>query len=152
MNKEPQPRWLNDEQQHIWRAYLMASSQLNAKLNAALRPLDLDLSEYEVLVSLSEAEGRHMRMSDLAERVHQSRSRLTHTVTRMENAGLVERRQAKSDRRGITAHLTEKGWDVLVKAAPTHVESVREYFVDVIDPADYAAMGRALKAVMAVTA
>ncbi|MGL4831772.1 MAG: MarR family winged helix-turn-helix transcriptional regulator [Propionibacteriaceae bacterium] len=149
MTTNEEPRWLDEEQQFIWRAYLMASSLLNTKLNAALRPLGLDLSEYEVLVQLSETPGRQQRMSELADLVHQSRSRLTHTISRMENAGLVERRQAACDRRGITAHLTDKGWDVLVNAAPIHVESVRQALVDVVDPEDFTAMGRALQAVLA---
>ncbi len=149
MNTNEEPRWLDDEQQFIWRAYLMASSLLNTKLNAALRPIGLDLSEYEVLVQLSEAPGRQVRMSDLADQVHQSRSRLTHTITRMEHAGLVERRQVACDRRGITAHLTDHGWDVLVEAAPIHVESVRASLIDVVDPEDFKAMGRALQAVLA---
>ncbi len=143
-------RWLDDEQQAIWRAYLSAVARIDAHLDAELRPYGLDLGEYEILVNLSEAEGRSMRMSDLADAVRQSRSRLTHTVTRMEKKGLIQRDSCPEDRRGVYAVLTDAGFKLLVEAAPAHVRSVRESFVDAIDPSDFAALGRAMKAVNAV--
>lgn len=143
-------RWLDAEQQRVWRAYLLGSARLAERLDADLREFGLDLGEYEILVTLSEAPERRVRMSELADAVHQSRSRLTHTVSRMENAGLVDRASCPTDRRGVWAHLTDEGFRLLEVAAPTHVESVRRNFVEAMSVADYAAVGRAFDAVLAV--
>jgi DNA-binding MarR family transcriptional regulator len=143
-------RWLDAEQQRVWRAYLLGSARLAERLDADLREFGLDLGEYEILVTLSEAPERRVRMSELADAVHQSRSRLTHTVSRMENAGLVDRASCPTDRRGVWAHLTDEGYRLLELAAPTHVESVRRNFVEAMSEADYAAVGRAFDAVLAV--
>ncbi|QGF22379.1 MarR family winged helix-turn-helix transcriptional regulator [Raineyella fluvialis] len=144
------PRWLDEQQQQIWRNYLRGVHRLDEYLDRALRPFDLSLAEYEILVSLSEAEDHRMRMSDLADAVHQSRSRLTHTVSRMESAGLIERLACPSDRRGVWAQLSSRGYDLLVEAAPCHVASVRRALVDAADPDDYEALGRVFAAVLAV--
>jgi DNA-binding MarR family transcriptional regulator len=140
-------RWLDDVQQQQWRAYMLGTLALLDKLDRDLKPHDLSLSEYEVLVRLSESANHTIRMADLASSTNQSRSRLTHTISRMERAGLVERVACDEDRRGVNAELTEHGHAVLVEAAPAHVRSVREGLVDVIDPADFAAVGRAFAAV-----
>ena len=145
-------RWLDAEQQRVWRAYLLGSARLAERLDADLREFGLDLGEYEILVTLSEAPERRVRMSELADAVHQSRSRLTHTVSRMENAGLVDRSSCPTDRRGVWAHLTDEGFRLLEVAAPTHVEAVRRNFVEAMSAADYAAIGRAFSAVLAVPA
>lgn len=146
----PEPRWLDADQQRAWRAYLAGVARIDAYLDARLRPFGLDLGEYEILVHLSEAEEWSLRMSELADAVRQSRSRLTHTVTRMEKKGLVERTACPEDRRGVIARLTESGMDLLRTAAPEHVRSVRECFVDVVDPDDFEALGRAMAAVARV--
>lgn len=140
------PRWLDDREQQTWRAYLMASAWLNVKLAEDLRPFGIDLNEYEVLVCLSEAPDRSLRMSELAEQAHQSRSRLTHTVTRLEHNGFVTRKRSPHDRRGVSAVLTDEGLALLQKAAPGHVNAVRRYLVDPIGPDDFAALGRAMEA------
>lgn len=146
----PTTLWLSEEQQRAWRAYLTGVARIDTYLDAALRPFGLDLGEYEILVNLSEAKAHSMRMSDLAAAVRQSRSRLTHTVTRMEKKGLIERVACPEDRRGVVAVLTDAGYALLVQAAPDHVRSVREVFVDVVHPDDFAAIGRAMQAVAAV--
>lgn len=134
--------WLDSEQQQHWRTFLIGSWAL---LNALERDLEesaqLSMSEYEVLVRLSEAEDRSLRMSQLAEQVVASRSRLTHTVRRMEQAGLVLRRSSAGDRRGVDCILTDDGYARLVAAAPHHVASVRARLVDVLDAADFARLG-----------
>lgn len=142
-------RWLSFHEQEVWRAYLMGTARIAEQLDAELRPHGLDLGEYEILVHLSEAPDRRLRMSDLAAMVHQSRSRLTHAVTRMEERSLVLREQCPNDRRGVFAALTDSGFSLLESAAPAHVESVRRVFVDVVDPADYEAIGRAMRAIVA---
>src|ERR1700712_4371454 len=96
-------QWLTPEQQRVWRAYLLGSARLSEKLDADLRQFGIDLAEYEILVCLEEVPEKRMRMSELADAVHQSRSRLTHTIARMEKAGLVVRTTCPTDRRGVWA-------------------------------------------------
>lgn len=151
MASEIEPRWLNEDQQRIWRLYLNGVARINEVLDAELRQFGLDLGEYEILVNLSESPDHQLRMSDLASRVRQSRSRLTHTVARMETKGLLSRLSCPSDRRGVIAYLTPDGYELLVKAAPYHVESVRRILVDPVSKADFVAIGRAMQAVLSVT-
>ncbi len=142
--------WLSADEQRVWRAYLLGSARLTEKLDADLRRFGVDLAEYEILVTLSESEDRRSRMSDLAAAVHQSRSRLTHTITRMEKRGLVERVDCPTDRRGVWAQLTDAGFALLETAAPDHVDAVRRLFVEAMKPSDYAAVGRAFAAMVAL--
>ena len=124
-------RWLDSDEQHAWRLYLRASSTLTEALNHDLvEDANISLNEYEVPSQLSEAEGHTMRMSMLAERLVHSRSRLTHTVRRLESEGLVLRTACEDDRRGVNCTLTEQGYEFLVKIAPIHVQSVRNHLVD----------------------
>jgi DNA-binding MarR family transcriptional regulator len=140
--------WLDSEQQRTWRAYLVGTTLLMDRLDRDLRVHhDLSLPEYEVLVRLSECEGHRLRMALLADSLSHSRSRVTHTVTRLERAGLVERVSCTSDGRGVEAVLTEQGYALLQAAAPTHVRGVREYLVDLAGPADFEAVGRVFNAV-----
>jgi DNA-binding MarR family transcriptional regulator len=110
------------------------------------REHDISLTEYEILVRLSERDGQ-MRMAALADALAHSRSRVTHTVTRMEKAGLVQRSSSPEDGRGIVASLTDKGHDLLVRAAPTHVSGVRSHLVDLAGEEDFLALGRVFDAV-----
>lgn len=139
------------EQQTVWRAYILGSARLNEKLDADLRQFGLDLAEYEILVTLSESPQRRVRMSELADAVHHSRSRLTHTISRMEKDLLVQRESCPTDRRGVWAHLTDHGMDLLRTAAPSHVEAVRRNLVEAITPEDYEALGRAFATIVANT-
>lgn len=125
----------------------MGMTLLSDHLDSDLRrDFDISLAEYEILVRLSENDGA-MRMAQLADSMAHSRSRVTHTVTRMERAGLVERRTSRLDGRGVVATLTEKGHDLLVRSAPIHVTGVRENLVDLCSPEDFAALGRVMDAV-----
>ena len=146
--KARRTRWLDSDQQRIWRAYLTATTLLSERLDRDLREVHgLSLPEYEVMVRLSEAPQRRLRMAELAASLSHSRSRVTHTVARMESEGLVRRTSCPTDRRGVIAELTQAGYDRLVEAAPTHVAGVRAHLVDVADPHDFAAMGRVFTAV-----
>ncbi|OYO11367.1 MarR family transcriptional regulator [Enemella evansiae] len=140
--------WLDDQQQQIWRTYLLGVARITERLDADLRRFGIDIGEYEILVSLEEAPNRQLRMSELASLVHQSRSRLTHTIARMEKAGLVLREACPDDRRGVLARLTDAGYALLERAAPNHVTEVRRAFVDVVAPEDFEALGRAFRAVL----
>ena len=140
-------RWLDTDQQRGWRALLMGMTLLDDRLDADLRrEFDLSLAEYEILVRLSEHDGS-MRMAQLADSMAHSRSRVTHTITRMQKAGLVERRTSRSDGRGVVAMLTAKGTDLLVRSAPMHVTGVRENLVDLCSPEDFEALARVMNAV-----
>jgi DNA-binding MarR family transcriptional regulator len=140
-------RWLNAEQQVTWRAYLLGTARLIAKLDDDLREFGLGINDYEILVRLSEAPDRRLRMAELADRLHQSRSRLTHTVGRLEAAELVRRTSCKSDKRGVWAELTDAGYAMLEQAAPSHVRGVRENLVELVSAEDFAAVGRVFDAV-----
>jgi DNA-binding MarR family transcriptional regulator len=145
-----EPRWLDAAQQRDWRAYLDGSLRLAEVLDRDLRTKHgLSNPEYEILVRLSEAPGRRLRMAELAEHANQSRSRLSHTVARLECKGFVARGTCCADKRGVNAELTEEGFAFLERAARDHVAVVREFFIDVIDPEDLKAIGRAFGAVAA---
>jgi len=136
--------WLNEEEQRAWRIHLDVSRLLMHQLERDLQPFGLTNNDYEILVNLSEAEDRRMRMSDLAKSTLQSKSRLSHQITRMEAVGLVRRENCESDRRGLYAVLTEQGWATMRQVAPRHVASVRAHFIDLMPAADLAAYGQAL--------
>ena len=136
--------WLDGEQQRLWRGWLAASHLLPDRLGRDLQESQgLTNADYEILVRLSEAPERRVRMSDLAEQTLSSRSRLSHQIDRMEKAGLVTRVPCEIDRRGAWAVLTDGGWDKLVASAPAHVESVRAHLVDVLSPEEFEALGNA---------
>lgn len=140
-------RWLDADQQRAWRGFIIGTTLLGDQLDADLRrDFDISLAEYEILVRLSEND-RAMRMAQLADSMAHSRSRVTHTVNRMQRAGLVERREAAEDGRGVVAVLTDAGMALLERAAPTHVTGVRRYLVDLCSPDDFAALGRIMNAV-----
>jgi hypothetical protein len=102
METETDPRWLNDQEQRAWRTHLDVNKLLMYQLEKDLQPFGLTINDYEILVNLSESEAQRMRMSDLAAVTLQSKSRLSHQITRMENAGLVRREHCESDRRGLS--------------------------------------------------
>jgi DNA-binding MarR family transcriptional regulator len=141
-------RWLASEQQRAWRAFIIGTTLLTDTLDRELRQAHgLSLGEYEILVRLSESRDRTLRMAQIADSMQHSRSRVTHTVSRMEKAGLIARCAAEGDRRGVEARMTDKGWDLLVEAAPTHVKGVREHFVDLATEEEFATMGKLMNAV-----
>jgi DNA-binding MarR family transcriptional regulator len=140
--------WLDQHQQRSWRAFLVGTTLLMDRLDRDLREQHrLSLPEYEILVRLAEADGNRMRMAHLADSVSHSRSRVTHTVSRMETAGLVARDACLSDGRGVEAALTDQGRAALESAAPTHVAGVRQFMVDLVDEDDFEALGRVFDAV-----
>jgi DNA-binding MarR family transcriptional regulator len=142
------PRWLTDGEQAVWRDFLDVIRLLMERLNRQLvEDSGMTLAEYEVLVRLSEAPQRRMRMSELADLVVNSRSRLTHTVRRLEERGWVVREDCEEDRRGILCVLLAEGFAVLETAAPGHVEAVRSIIFDVLDVEDVAGLGRAMRKV-----
>lgn len=137
-------RWLSHDEQALWRAWLTAITLVPERLNRELQDeYGITLADYDILVRLSENDDHALRMSELAQKTLVSRSRLTHQVDRLERAGLVARRICESDGRGLVAQMTDEGWQLLQRAAHSHVTSVREHLVDVLTPAEFEALGKA---------
>ena len=140
--------WLTNDEMRVWRSFISASSAMGTAIDAALRQSnDITLDDYEVLVHLSEADDARLRMSDLSQFVLHSRSRLTQRIDRLSKRGFVSREKCDDDARGTWAVLTPDGQAAIEAAAPHHVEHVREFFFDHIDPADVPALRRSLEAV-----
>ncbi|TDD84645.1 MarR family transcriptional regulator [Actinomadura darangshiensis] len=124
-------RWLDDDEQETWRAFLWTSRLLGEALDRQLqRDSGMPHTYYMILAMLSEAPGRALTMTELAEIVHSSPSRLSHAVNRLEEAGWVARCKHDSDRRTTIARLTDEGFAVLADAAPGHVAEVRRHLFD----------------------
>ncbi|MDT7543996.1 MAG: hypothetical protein QOE99_106 [Actinomycetota bacterium] len=124
-------RWLDEDEQQTWRAFLGATRLVFEQLDRELqRDAAIPHTYYEILVRLSEAPDRALRMSALADRSQSSRSRLSHAVARLESNGWVRRTSCADDKRGQIAHLTDEGFAALAAAAPGHVEGVRKHVFD----------------------
>lgn len=149
MQSTPDTPWLDIEQQRVWRAFLGGTTVLMDRLDRDLRTQHgLSMPEYEILVRLSEATGRSIRMAELADAVSHSRSRVTHTIARLEREGIVQRGQSSDDGRGVSAILTDHGFSVLEAAAHTHVRGVHDYLIAAATDDDLAALGRIMDGVM----
>lgn len=134
-------RWLDADEQRTWRAFLAASRLLYERVERQLQQgSGLPHAYYEILVRLSEAPDRTLRMSELASSALSSRSRLSHAVTRLEGSGLVRRKPHPSDKRGQLAELTDEGMTRLEEAAPGHVEEVRSVLFDALSREQQAAL------------
>ena len=139
---EAEPRWLSAVEQSAWRPLAALLFRLPGALDAQLqRDAGISHFEYMVLSSLSEAEGRTLRMSDLATLASGSLSRLSHVVSRLEKRGWVRREACPGDGRFVNAVLTEDGWAKVVGTAPGHVAAVRRFVVDALSSAELAALG-----------
>jgi DNA-binding MarR family transcriptional regulator len=136
-------RWLDDDEQRAWLRLAGVMLKLSPALDSQLqRDSDLTHFDYLCLAMLSESDDRTLRMSDLAARVNASLSRLSHVVTKLERRGWVARTPSPHSRRVTLVSLTEEGWQVLVKAAPGHVETVRSLVFEGLSPEDVAALER----------
>ena len=143
-------RWLTHDEQRAWRAFLTATQLLFEGLDRQLqRDSGLSHGYYEILVRLSEAPDRTLRMSQLADRSQSSRSRLSHAVARLEQLGWVERRECPTDRRGQLATLTDEGFRALEAAAPGHVEAVQSMLLDALTPDQVAQLRAISEAIVA---
>ena len=127
----PEPRWLDDDERRMWLSWIFASRLLWAEIERDLqRESQIPYGYYEILVMLSAAPNRTLRMSELADATQSSRSRLSHAIARLEESGWVRRDRCGEDRRGAFAVLTDQGFAALEAAAPLHVESVRRHLFD----------------------
>jgi DNA-binding MarR family transcriptional regulator len=146
---ETEARWLDEDEQRTWRAYLTAAQLLFDQLDRELqRDGGIPHGYYEILVRLSESPGRRLRMSELADCSLSSRSRISHAVARLEEAGWVRRDCDPSDARGSIAVLTDEGFAALAAAAPGHVEGVRTHLLDQLTPDQVRELGAISEAVL----
>jgi DNA-binding MarR family transcriptional regulator len=128
-------RWLTPAEQLAWRTFLTACQTLFGAIDAQLlHDSQIPHGYYEILVRLSEAPGRALRMTQLAEASTSSKSRLSHAVARLEERGWVRRTDCPTDRRGQIAQLTDEGFAALAAAAPGHVDQVRRSLIDQLTP------------------
>ncbi|PXY31877.1 MarR family winged helix-turn-helix transcriptional regulator [Prauserella muralis] len=142
-------RWLSETEMTAWRAYIVSTLKLRQRLHRELvEQHDVSLIDYEVLVCLSSMPDNRMRMSELATMLGSTKSRLSHQVGRMEDAGYVRRVKDPEDRRGVTAELTEKGVQLLSRAAPSHVAGVRAHLIDLLTTEEQVMMGEAFTRVL----
>lgn len=134
--------WLGAEELRVWVRLKAVMELLPGVLDSQLRRTsDLTYFEYYVLAMLSEADGRMLRMSALAARTNATLPRLSHVVRKMAERGLVRRVPDSQDRRSVQVHLTDTGYDALVAAAPGHVQTVRRFVFDALEPAQVAELG-----------
>ncbi|MFF3645132.1 MarR family winged helix-turn-helix transcriptional regulator [Streptomyces sp. NPDC002564] len=127
--------WLNEREQRAWQAYRRMFLLLNAQLSRDLnRESGLSEPDYDVLSNLGASPDHRRRISELADRMLWSRSRLSHHLARMQQRGLVVREECETDGRGAVVALTEEGLRTIDAAAPLHVESVRRHFIDLLTP------------------
>ncbi|MBA4860883.1 MarR family transcriptional regulator [Streptomyces sp. PSKA54] len=139
------PRWLSEEESRAWHAFLAAGALLNRRLDQQLKDeVGLSHLQYEILVRLSAEPGHEMRMTELADSLFNTKSGLTYQITQLEKAGLVQRRACTWDVRGVKAVLTDAGQEMLKRAAPGHVATVRELLIDVLTPEQLIALADGL--------
>ena len=124
------PRWLDDTEQRAWRSLIQMIGLIEAAISRDLAQDRLSLADYHVLARLSEAAEGRMRVSELADSIHWSKSRLSHQLSRMEGRGLICRHNCPSDARGTFAVVTEAGMEAIRAAAPGHVESIRRHLLE----------------------
>jgi DNA-binding MarR family transcriptional regulator len=140
----------HDPRLATWRDFLIAHARLIRLLDEDLRAEhDMSLAEYDALLQLAEANGRRLRMHQLAERVLLSRSGVTRLIDRLVADGSVERSHCSTDARGAEAVLTDAGLDRLRRASRTHLRGISDHFVEAIAPDDLEALARATSAIVA---
>ncbi|MFE6815903.1 MarR family winged helix-turn-helix transcriptional regulator [Streptomyces sp. NPDC057677] len=141
-----EPRWLTDDEQHVWRAYLHATTLLEDHLDRQLqRDAGMPHIYYGLLVQLSQAPRRRLRMTELAKSAKITRSRLSHAIARLEKSGWVRRENCPSDKRGQFARLTDEGMEVLRQNAPGHVAAVRQALFDRLSPEQVKQLGAIMR-------
>lgn len=140
--------WLSPDEQEAWRVYIRLAKMLLRQLDRDLHPFGLTTNDYEILLALSEAPGHRLRMTELADLTAQSRSRLSHQITRMEDKELVRRDSCAGDKRGTVAVITQRGLATVDRVAPRHVASVRRHFVDQMPAPQLATVASTLKPVL----
>ena len=138
-------QWLSDVEQAAWRGWIDASRRVLAATDRQLKAeAGLTTDDYEVFVRLSEADGNRLRMSDLANSVTNSPSRISQRIDRLSRDGLVERVRCDTDARVWWVELTDAGRAKLEATAPGHVAEVRDVFIDRLSSDEVAALAKIL--------
>ncbi|MDA1360967.1 MarR family transcriptional regulator [Glycomyces luteolus] len=123
-----------------WRVFIETTEDLRTALAGRLQAESgISVGDYRVLLELSEAPGRRLRSSHLADAIGWERSRLSHHLGRMEKRGLLTRDTAAGDNRGAEAVLTDEGHDALRRSSVPHFHAIRELFIDALTPGQLAA-------------
>ncbi|WP_039922354.1 MarR family winged helix-turn-helix transcriptional regulator [Amycolatopsis decaplanina] len=147
--EQKEVRWLSASEMVAWRSYIVATMRLRQRLHRELSERhDVTLADYEVLVCLSLQPDRRMRMTELASMLGSTKSRLSHQMVRLEAEGLIRRTRDPADKRGVVAEMTGSGTELLERAAPTHVEGVREHLIDLLSPEEQQVLGQAFGRVL----
>jgi DNA-binding MarR family transcriptional regulator len=144
------PRWLDEQEARLWRAYLAVQRDLQGTLERRLvRDAGLSGADYRLLVPLSEAPAGVLRARELGAIVGWERSRISHQVRRMEKRGLLVREDCAEDARGSMVRLTDAGRAAIVAAAPAHVEAVRRYVFDALSDDEIGVLTTAFERILA---
>jgi DNA-binding MarR family transcriptional regulator len=146
----PRTRWLNQREARAWRRFLLMQGQVRSRVGSRLqRETGLSEADYEVLVNLSEAPDGRLRPSEIGGATQWEKSRISHHIRRMQERGLVKRVACPTDRRGALVTITAAGRRAIERAAPRHVEHVREMFIDALTPSQLDALAEISEAVLA---
>jgi DNA-binding MarR family transcriptional regulator len=137
------PKWLTPAEMKAWRGFIATSADLVRAIEKDLEPFGLDGGDYQLLAMLSDAADHRMKMCDLASVLRLSRSGLTRRMEGVVKAKYVARVRDEADGRAAFALLTPKGFDLLKRAAPVHLKSVRRLMIDQLTDAEVKAMGSA---------
>ena len=132
-----------------WRLLLETTAELQKILGAELQESSLSPADYQVLLALSEAEGRRMRSSELASTIDWERSRLSHHLGRMERRGLIRRDECATDSRGAEVSLTDGGAEAFRRASAPHMKAIKKHFADALTPAQFGALADILQSLQA---
>ncbi len=140
-------RTMKSRELAIWRALVETTDDLQRILGADLQETSLSPGDYQVLLALSEADGRRLRSSQLAETINWERSRLSHHLARMEQRGLIRRLPCTTDSRGAEVSLTEDGARMFRRATAPHLRAIKRHFADALTPDQFEALADVLQAV-----
>ncbi|MGW0418904.1 MarR family winged helix-turn-helix transcriptional regulator [Streptomyces sp. NPDC003015] len=136
-------------EQNAWRGFLRARERLSGRISRHLQAdSSLSVADYAVLVHLADAPGGRMRSADLAAGVGWEKSRISHQVSRMVKRKLVVREECPADGRGAFGGITPKGREMIAAVTPSHVETVRRLFIDVLTPEDLAVLTRVARRIL----
>jgi len=134
---EREVQWLTPEEQRAWRGFLRLHDRLRGSLARSLQTeSNVSAADFSVLVELTDVPDGRRRILDLARALEWEKSRMSHHIARMVKRGLVERDECTEDGRGAFAVITDEGRAMIEAAAPRHVRSVRELFLDHVTPAE----------------
>jgi DNA-binding MarR family transcriptional regulator len=143
------PERLTEQELLVWRALLDTTTELKRLLSAQLQEVELSSGDYSVLLALTEASGRTLRSSELADAIDWERSRLSHHLGRMERRGLLRRDECPGDNRGALVVLTDDGASALRRASGPHLRSIKHYFADALNTDQVENLGDVLSSIRA---